>query len=65
MGALTGLLLTLLLEGALPELLLTLLREDLTGLRLTLLTTLIGLLLTDFRDNFLDDVLAGVLLRLL
>ena len=65
MGVLTGLLLMLLLDGALPELLLTLLREDLTGLRLTLLTTLIGLLLTDFRDNFLDDVLAGVLLRLL
>ena len=56
----------LLLEGALPELLLTLLREDLIGLLLKLLfKTLTGLLLTDFRDDFLDEVLGGVRLKFL
>jgi len=64
-GALTGLLLALLLEGALPELLLPLFLEDLTGLLLRLLfTTLTGLLLT-VRDDFLDEVLGGVWLRFL
>jgi hypothetical protein len=41
----------LLLEGALPELLLMLLREDLTGLLLMLLESLTGLLLIDFCND--------------